>query len=47
MPENLVERVVPDAFMLIGVAFIIIGNLTDIIDFSRLKALVKGRKQIE
>lgn len=47
MPENLVERVIPDAFMLIGVAFIIIGNLTDILDFSRLKALIKQRKRIE
>ena len=47
MPENLVDRVIPDLFMLIGVAFIVIGNLADIIDFSRLKTIRKGRERIE
>lgn len=47
MPSNLVEPVTPDAFMLIGVAFIVLGNLAEIIDFSRLKAIVKGRERIE
>ena len=46
MPANLVEQVTPDIFMLIGVAFIILGNLADVIDFSRIKAVMKGREQI-
>ena len=36
MPPNLVTPVSPDVFMLIGVVFILLGNLTDVLDFSRI-----------
>lgn len=47
MPPNLVDPVTPDIFMLLGVAFIIFGNLAEVIDFSRLRALGKGRERID
>jgi len=47
LPPNLVERATPDVFMLIGVVFIILGNIVESIDFSRLKATVKGREQLD
>ena len=46
MPSNLVEPITPDIFMLIGVAFVILGNIAEIIDFSRLKTIMKGRERI-
>lgn len=46
MPSNLVEPITPDIFMLIGVAFVILGNIAEIIDFSRLKTKMKGREKI-
>lgn len=36
MPANLVTPVSPDVYMLIGVVFILLGNLTDVLDFSRI-----------
>ena len=36
MPSNLVTPVSPDVYMLIGVVFILLGNLTDVSDFSRI-----------
>ncbi len=36
MPSNLVTPVSPDVYMLIGVVFILMGNLTEVLDFSRL-----------
>ena len=46
MPPNLVDPVTPDAFMLVGVAFIILGNLAEILDYSQLKLMMKGRERI-
>lgn len=46
MPENLVEPVTPDVFMLIGVVFILLGNLAEVVDFSSLKAKMKGRDRV-
>lgn len=46
MPSNLVEPITPDIFMLIGVAFVILGNLAEIIDFTYIKSMMKGREQI-
>ena len=42
MPASLVDPVTPDVFMLIGVAFIILGNLAETADFSSLRAKRKG-----
>ena len=33
MPADIVTPVTPDVFMLIGAAFIVLGNLSEIIDF--------------
>ena len=46
MPESMVERVTPDIFMMLGVAFILLGNLSEIIDFSHLQKQKKGREKI-
>ena len=46
MPPNLVDPITPDIFMLVGVAFIVLGNLAEIIDFSRVKSSRKGREQL-
>ena len=46
MPESMVERVKPDIFMMLGVVFILLGNLSEIIDFSHFKSLKKGREKI-
>ena len=37
LPENLIDPVTPDALILIGVAFIVLGNLAEVIDFSKLR----------
>lgn len=46
LPPNLVEPITPDVFMLVGVAFILLGNLAETIDFSYLKKFVKGRERV-
>ena len=46
MPPNLVAPITPDGFMLVGVAFIVLGNLAEIIDFSQVKTMMKGRERI-
>ena len=46
MPSDLVDPITPDVFMLVGVAFIILGNLAEIIDFSQIKSMKKGRERI-
>ena len=46
MPSNLVDPISPDGFMLVGVVFIILGNIAETIDFSRVKSLMKGRERI-
>lgn len=46
MPSNLVDPITPDVFMLVGVAFIILGNLAEIIDFTFIKSRMKGRERI-
>ena len=46
MPADLVDPVTPDVFMIIGVAFIILGNLAEIIDFTYIRSTMKGRERI-
>ena len=46
MPPNLVDHITPDIFMLVGVVFIILGNLAELVDFSRFKSIGKGREQL-
>lgn len=46
LPPSLVDPVTPDIFMLVGVVLIVLGNLADIIDFSRFKSIGKGREQL-
>ncbi|MBQ3285753.1 MAG: DMT family transporter [Ruminococcus sp.] len=46
MPADLVDPVTPNVYMMIGAAFIILGNLAEIVDFSRVKAIGKGREQL-
>ena len=46
MPPNLVDPITPDIFMLVGVVFIILGNLAELVDFSRFKSIGKGREQL-
>lgn len=47
MPATLVDPVTPDVFMMIGAVFVILGNLAEIIDFTYVKSLVKGRELID
>ncbi|MBR2280907.1 MAG: DMT family transporter [Ruminococcus sp.] len=37
LPESLIDPASPDAFTFIGVAFIVLGNLVQVADFSKLK----------
>lgn len=37
MPESLIDPASPDVFTFIGVAFIVLGNLVQVADFSKLK----------
>ena len=46
MPSNLVDPITPDVFMMVGVAFIILGNIAETIDFTHIKSLTKGRERI-
>ena len=46
MPADLVDPITPDVYMLIGVVFIILGNLAETIDFSFIKAKMKGREHV-
>lgn len=45
MPSDLVDPITPDVFMLVGVAFIILGNLAEIIDFTYIRSMMKGRER--
>ena len=36
-PETLIERVIPSPFHIIGAVLIIVGNLVEIIDFSKFR----------
>lgn len=36
LPESLIEPAEPDVFTFIGVAFIVLGNLAELVDFSKL-----------
>lgn len=46
MPSNLVDPVTPDVFMLVGVVFVILGNIAETIDLTRIKSIMKGREQV-
>lgn len=35
MPASIVTPITPDVFMLIGAAFIVLGNLSEIVEFKR------------
>ena len=37
LPETLIERVIPSPFHIIGAVLIIVGNLVEIIDFSKFR----------
>lgn len=39
LPETLIERVIPSPFHIIGAVLIIVGNLVEIIDFSKFRRL--------
>ena len=45
LPSNLVDPITPDVFMLVGAAFVILGNIAETIDFKQVKSILKGREQ--
>lgn len=45
LPENLIDRVTPDALMILGAVFVVLGNMTQLIDFSRLRRRKENRDE--
>lgn len=45
LPESLIDPAAPDAFTFIGVAFIVLGNLAQLADFSKLKRRKEARNE--
>ncbi len=43
LPGTLIDRVVPDAYIMIGVVFIVFGNIIEIIDFSKFRRRKEAR----
>lgn len=37
LPASLIDPVVPDVFTFIGIAFVVLGNMVELVDFSKLK----------
>lgn len=46
MPASLVDPITPDVFMLIGAAFVILGNIAETIDLTHIKSMMKGRERV-
>ena len=44
LPENLIDRVIPSPFHVIGALFIVAGSLIEIIDFNAIRR-VKSRHE--
>ena len=43
LPENLIDRVIPDINIIIGVIFIVLGNIVEVIDFSKFRRRKEAR----